>query len=104
VVATRGFYVDVTDSVQDEVQREIGEKLDLIVTNRAIIEQAKGMLMAAYDMHADAAFAILRWRSQELNLKLHDVARQIVAELPGLVNVESSRGPLDHFLMTLNAE
>jgi hypothetical protein len=104
VVATRGFYVDVTDSVQDEVQREIGEKLDLIVTNRAIIEQAKGMLMAAYDMHADAAFAILRWRSQELNVKLHDVAREIVAELPGLLNVESARRPLDHFLMTLHAE
>jgi PAS domain S-box-containing protein len=99
VVATRGFYIDVTKSVRDEVQREIGEKLDDIVADRAVIDQAKGMLMAAYQLDADAAFDILRWRSQELNFKLHTIAKEVVAKLPLLL--ESSRGPVDHFLMTL---
>jgi hypothetical protein len=103
VVATRGFYIDVTRSVRDEVQRELGDKLDVIVAHRGVIEQAKGMLMAVYDVDADAAFDILRWRSQELNIKLHDVAKQIVAHVP-VLNDQSARGPVDHFLMTLAAD
>jgi len=39
--------------------------------------------------------------SQELNIKLHDIAKEVAAKLPVLLNVESSRGPADHFLMTL---
>jgi hypothetical protein len=104
VVATRGFYIDVTKSVRDEIEREITDKLDRIVADRAIIEQAKGMLMAAYDLDADAAFSILRWRSQELNIKLHDVANEIVTQLPSLLDAGRSRGALDHFLMTLATE
>ena len=64
IVATRGLYVDVTEAVEDEVQREVGDELQTIVVDRAIIEQAKGMLMAAYDIDAEAAFNLLRWRSQ----------------------------------------
>jgi PAS domain S-box-containing protein len=101
VVATRGFYIDVTTAVRDEVQRELGEKLDLIVADRAVIEQAKGMLMAIYDVDADAAFDILRWRSQELNIKLHDVAKEIVANVPVLLRDQAARGPVDQFLMKL---
>jgi hypothetical protein len=102
VVATRGFYVDVTDAARDEVQRHLGEALDDIVADRAIIEQAKGMLMMLYELDADAAFAILRWRSQEMNLKLHDIAKELVATVPSLVTFEpASRAPVDHFLMTL---
>lgn len=105
VVATRGFYIDVTESVRTEVQREIGEQLDAIVVNRAVIEQAKGMLMAFYQVNADAAFEILRWRSQELNIKVHDVAAEIVGVAPTVVQLpDSQRTPLDHFLMTLDAD
>jgi hypothetical protein len=76
--------------------------LDVIVSHREIIEQAKGMLMALYQLNADAAFGILRWRSQELNVKLATVAAKLVAELPELVNVDgATRAPIDHYLMTL---
>jgi PAS domain S-box-containing protein len=104
VAATRGFYIDVTKSVEDAVQRAVTEELEEIVAHRAVIEQAKGMLMAVYDLHTDAAFDVLRWRSQELNVKLHDVAEEIVMQLPGLLDVQSrSRGAVDHLLMTLSA-
>ncbi|MCT7661127.1 PAS and ANTAR domain-containing protein [Mycobacterium deserti] len=102
VIATRGFYIDVTKSVSDEVQHELGAKLNAVVADRAVIEQAKGMLMATYDVDADAAFEILRWRSQELNIKLHDIAKELVTTLPSLLSC--SRGPVDHFLMTLVAD
>ncbi|AGB21149.1 response regulator with putative antiterminator output domain [Mycobacterium sp. JS623] len=104
VVATRGFYVDVTTSVNNQVQSGISDAMPGIVAGRAVIEQAKGMLMAAYNVDADAAFNLLRWRSQELNIKLHDIAKEVVAKVPSLLDSESTRGPVDHFLMTLVTE
>jgi PAS domain S-box-containing protein len=103
VAATRGFYIDVTKSIEDAVQEGITEELEEIVAHRATIEQAKGMLMAVYDLPDRAAFDVLRWRSQELNVKLHGVAEEIVTHLPGLLNVQNAtRGAVDHLLMTLS--
>jgi hypothetical protein len=103
VVATRGFYVDITEAFDDDVQQAVGDDLHAIVAQREVIEQAKGMLMAIYNVDADAAFSILRWRSQELNIKLHDVAGSLVKEIPALLQVNAgARRPIDHYLMTLN--
>lgn len=41
---------------------------------RAAIEQAKGVLIAAYGISAERAFDVLVWRSQETNLKVRDLA------------------------------
>jgi hypothetical protein len=102
VVATNGFYIDVTEALIADVQEALGDELEVIVANREIIEQAKGMLMVIYDLDADAAFSVLRWRSQELNIKLHDVAAKLTAELPALLQIApSARRPADHYLMTL---
>jgi PAS domain S-box-containing protein len=102
ITATRGFYIDITDSLNAEVQNAIGKELEEILAHREIIEQAKGMLMAVYSLTADAAFGILRWRSQECNVKLWTVADQLVADLPGLLNMQPSlRAPVDHYLLTL---
>ena len=46
-----------------------------------MIEQAKGMLMAIYGIDAAAAFDLLKWRSQETNVKLRSLAEQIVARI-----------------------
>ena len=46
--------------------------------NRAVIEQAKGMLMAAQGFDEDAAFEMLVNASQRENVKLRDIARRIV--------------------------
>ena len=47
---------------------------------RALIEQAKGMVMLSLKIDADAAFEVLARRSQTTNTKLVDVAREIVTE------------------------
>ena len=47
--------------------------------SRAVIEQAKGMLMAAQGCDEEHAFALLVQASQRENRKLRDIARQIVA-------------------------
>lgn len=45
-----------------------------ITGRRAVIERAKGVLMAVYDIDADAAFELFRWRSQNTNTKLRVLA------------------------------
>lgn len=100
IVATRGFYIDVTDSVQQAVT----EELEVIVAHREVIDLAKGMLMAVYRIDADAAFGILRWRSQELNVKLFAIAERLVAELPAILDINpGATTSVDHYLMTLEA-
>ena len=46
--------------------------------NRAVIEQAKGVLMAQRHLDADQAFDVLREASQRYNRKLRDIAAGIV--------------------------
>jgi hypothetical protein len=102
ITATRGFYVDVTSAFNTDLQRSVSNELQIIVPHREVIEQAKGMLMMAYQVSADAAFGILKWRSQELNVKLSTIAQRIVNDLPGLLPGQSAvRAPIDHYLMTL---
>jgi hypothetical protein len=45
---------------------------------RAVIEQAKGMIMITLKIDADAAFEVLVRRSQTSHLKLAEVAAEIV--------------------------
>jgi hypothetical protein len=102
VVATRGFYIDITEAANADLQETIGDELQAIVANREVIEQAKGMLMVIYDLDAEAAFQLLKWRSQEHNVKLSLVAEKLVAELPSLLQTSPGiRTPVDHYLMTL---
>jgi PAS domain S-box-containing protein len=102
IVATRGFYIDITESFNADLQQSISDELQVIVSHREVIDQAKGMLMVIYQLSADAAFTVLVWRSQELNVKLSIVAEKLVADLPDLLSTHSNtRAPIDHYLLTL---
>jgi PAS domain S-box-containing protein len=102
VVATRGFYIDITDSFNADLQQSVSDKVQVIVSHREVIDQAKGMLMVIYQLSADAAFAVLKWRSQEHNIKLSTVAERLVSELPDLLSANpATRRPIDHYLLTL---
>lgn len=46
------------------------------------IEQVKGALMAIYGLTDQAAFDLLRWHSQQSNIKLRDLAARLTAALP----------------------
>ena len=48
-------------------------------TNRTIIGQAQGILMERFALTSDRAFLVLRRVSQDRNVRLHDVASQLVA-------------------------
>lgn len=55
------------------------EQMEEALRSRDVIGQAKGMLMAREGVDAEAAFAMLKRASQRLNVKLREVAAQIVA-------------------------
>jgi GAF domain-containing protein len=60
---------------------QLGEQarnMRLAMESRAVIEQAKGVLMAQRRVDADVAFEILRDASQRYNRKLRDIATGIV--------------------------
>jgi hypothetical protein len=101
LIGTHGFYVDVTPpgALHEElVTAAVAE----IAENRATIEQAKGMLMLIYRVDADAAFDLLKWRSQESNVKLRILAEQLLTDFAGLTYEETlpSRSTFDHLLLT----
>jgi GAF domain-containing protein len=64
-------------SLQDAQQ--LSTQLKGALTSRDVIGQAKGVLMAQGAAGEEAAFTMLVSASQRSNVKLHDVARQIVA-------------------------
>jgi GAF domain-containing protein len=55
--------------------------LSTAMESRAVIEQAKGIVMADRHCTADEAFAVLTRISQETNRKLRDVAADLVARV-----------------------
>ena len=68
--------------VNADAHAQLGEQarhMRLAMDSRAVIEQAKGVLMAQRHIDADQAFDILREASQRYNRKLRDIAAGIVA-------------------------
>jgi PAS domain S-box-containing protein len=82
VIGTYGFYVDLTPEEQAR-QDQMTADLRRISEQRSAIEQAKGMLMMVYNVDEAAAFELLKWRSQETNIKLRRLAEQITADFLG---------------------
>jgi hypothetical protein len=102
IVGTQGFYLDVTPSAKQR-QESITEALAEIADHRAAIEQVKGVLMYIYGIGPDAAFDILKWRSQGANIKLRALAEQLVTDVLTLKHDEGSplsRPTFDQLLLT----
>jgi GAF domain-containing protein len=60
--------------------RALNERLGEAMDHRALIEQAKGLLMAAQRCTSDKAFGYLVQASQRENVKLRDIAARLVAD------------------------
>jgi AmiR/NasT family two-component response regulator len=85
--AKRGIFAYIVDSTPEELQSAIDITLQRFTEyhslqgafgRRAMIEQAKGILMARHSLNADKAFEMLRVHSQRNGHKLADVAAAIV--------------------------
>jgi AmiR/NasT family two-component response regulator len=85
--AKRGVFAYIVDSTPEELQSALDITLQRFTEyhnlqgafgRRAMIEQAKGILMARHGINADAAFEMLRDHSQHNGHKLADVAASVV--------------------------
>ena len=103
VIGTHGFYVDVSRLPDAEHQALVTARLAQITKQRAGIEQAKGMLMLIYDIGDGAAFNLLKWLSQEANIKLRPLAEQISQDFRGAGLTISSQSEFDHLLLTAHS-
>ena len=85
--AKRGVFAYIVDATPDELQSAIDITLQRFAEyhslqgafgRRALIEQAKGILMARHAIDADRAFEMLRDHSQHNGRKISDVAAAVV--------------------------
>jgi AmiR/NasT family two-component response regulator len=85
--AKRGIFAYIVDGTPEELQSAIditlqrfGEyhSLQGAFGRRALIEQAKGILMERHATNADSAFELLRTHSQRNGRKLVDIAEAVV--------------------------
>src|SRR5664279_723896 len=85
--AKRGVFAYIVDTTPEELQSAIDVTLQRFTEyhnlqgafgRRAVIEQAKGILMARHSVGADKAFEMLREHSQHNGRKLGDVAAAVV--------------------------
>ena len=58
------------------------DQIRAALTNRDIIGQAKGMIMERYKLDSDAAFRLLARLSQDSNVRLAEVAEQVIEAGP----------------------
>jgi AmiR/NasT family two-component response regulator len=104
--AKRGVFAYIVDSTPDDLQSAIDitlqrfseyHSLQGAFGRRAMIEQAKGILMARHAIDADQAFEMLRDHSQHNGYKLVDIAQAIVDShlllLPSLAPATSPERP-----------
>jgi AmiR/NasT family two-component response regulator len=102
--AKRGVFAYIVDTTPQELQSAIDitlqrfseyQNLQGAFGRRALIEQAKGILMARHSTTADKAFEMLRAHSQRNGKKLADVAAAIVDThqllMPNMEEIENSQ-------------
>ncbi|MEU7629079.1 PAS and ANTAR domain-containing protein [Nocardia sp. NPDC049220] len=105
VVGTTGYFVDVSDTIEENRQEILDDTLPELVESRAVIEQAKGVLMFVYGINAEQAFGVLQWRSQETNTKLRTLALLLVDEILAMGGGPATlRTSFDHLLLTLRSD
>jgi PAS domain S-box-containing protein len=100
VIGTTGFYIDITDASDADLQRKVSDRVAIIEANRAVINQAIGIVMWTYGVSAERAFDVLAWRSKDTNVKLRSIAEQFVHELSAAPPSAQARAAVDHALLT----
>ena len=103
VLGTEGYYIDLANTFDEARQEILDAALPDLFENRAAIEQAKGVLMYVYRVSAEQAFRVLQWRSQETNVKLRALAKQLLAEVSTVeAPTAAVQSQVDHVLLTVH--
>jgi GAF domain-containing protein len=82
--------VAVGNAVSHTDAAKLADDMRAAMASRAVIEQAKGVIMAQNRCGEDEAFEVLRRASMGRNVKLRDLARDLVAGVSGRAPTPSS--------------
>ncbi|MFD6524656.1 PAS and ANTAR domain-containing protein [Isoptericola sp. NPDC060185] len=74
-----GFVVDLTAVVAERADARASADIRTAAESRGVIEQAKGMVAVLYDVDPDTAFGMMRRTSNDHNVPIRELAREIVA-------------------------
>ena len=101
IVGTHGFYIDITPIEQARHEQMVAT-VAKITEDRAVIEQAKGMLMVIYGVDEAIASELLMWRSEETEVEPRLLAEQLVADFRTAAYNETppQRARYDNLLLT----
>ena len=80
-VVVSGFVVEATPVERARVASEVTSGLEQAIASHATIDQAKGALMLVYGIDGDTAFELLRWCSQQRNVRLATLAGRLLAAI-----------------------
>lgn len=99
-VGAEGFYLDLTGYDEEAVKDQVDEHVARFRENQGVIEQAKGMISMAYGVSPERAFEVMRWRSQTANVKVNELAKNIVSRVHKYVVLpDPARCSFDHLLL-----
>lgn len=78
IVGFQGLMVDLTQTVAVQTRQESAAAVRGAYATKALIEQAKGVIMCCLQIGSEEAFGILTERSQRTNSKLAVIAAELV--------------------------
>ena len=81
VVSVTGVITDLSNRIKAATDLQIGAAVRSSAATRSGIDQAKGIVMAAFDVDAEQAFALLKWHSSHSNRKLRDLSEALIEGL-----------------------
>ncbi|MFC0223220.1 PAS and ANTAR domain-containing protein [Nocardioides zeicaulis] len=97
--AVCGHLIDLTEVRHDAVAAEVDTAVADLAGHRAVIEQAKGVLVQLYSVDADTAFAVLRAFSMDANVKVREAAQRLVSAAAKDLTPTKGRAPSAHDLL-----
>jgi hypothetical protein len=90
------------DAETSPERSEMTAAVTRFIEHRSAIERTKGMLMLIYGIDESTAFQLLKWRSQENNVKLRHLAERIATDFLKLGERDShpSKSAYDEVLLS----
>jgi hypothetical protein len=97
-----GLLVDLGAEIGASAAQRADDMLAAAIASREVIDQAKGAAMLAYGLDGPAAFELLRWHSEHLNVKVRTLAERLLGVLPGRGAGTDPRTTIDAALADLD--
>ncbi|MFE4463507.1 PAS and ANTAR domain-containing protein [Oerskovia sp. NPDC056781] len=78
VVEVIGMMIDTSAAHEDALRREVTRQVAVGLQDRAVVDQAKGVIMASHALDPDGALDLLVVHASESSRRLPDVARELI--------------------------